>query len=93
MSDDILKMRRVVQWADGQNESFWLPVDESRRPAMAQIARAFETVELWERENGTVFSLEDVLYEMWLRDKEKYLELCSALNREPYTEEQEQEDD
>ena len=76
MTDDILKMRQAVQWADGQNENFWLPVDESKRPTMAQIVKAYELVGL----DDTVDSIEDALERF---DREKYLDLCSALNREP----------
>ena len=82
MNNDILKLRKVVQWADSQNENFWLPVDESKRPTITQIVRVYELVSLCNLTG--VDDIADALYELWLRDKERYLELCSALNREPY---------
>lgn len=84
-SDDILKMRRAVQWAGSQDENFWVPVDkeanlwEEERPTIAQIVRAYELVGL----DDSVFSIEDALEQFSAFDRKKYLELCSALNREP----------
>ena len=82
MTDDILKLRKVVQWADSQNENFWLPVDESKRPTITQIVRVYELVSLCNLTG--IDDIADALYELWLRDKERYLELCSALNMKPY---------
>ena len=76
IADDITKLRNAVRWADGQNENFWLPVDESKRPSARQIIKAYELVGL----ESTVDSIEDALERF---DREKYLDLCSALNREP----------
>lgn len=87
MNDDILKLRKVVQWADSQNENFWLPVDESKRPTITQIVRVYELVSLCNLTG--IDDIADALYELWLRDKERYLELCAALNRKPYSEEEE----
>ena len=79
IADDILKLRNAVRWADGQSENFWLPVDESKRPSARQIIKAYELVGL----DDTVFSIEDALEQFSAFDRKKYLDLCSALNREP----------
>tara|TARA_Y100000310_G_scaffold100829_1_gene98717 strand:- start:389 stop:634 length:246 start_codon:yes stop_codon:yes gene_type:complete len=79
MTDNIYTLREVVRWADCQDENYWAPVDESKMPTMAQIARAYELVGL----DDTVFSIEDALEQFSAFDRKKYLDLCSALNREP----------
>ena len=79
MTDNIYTLREVVRWADCQDENHWAPVDESKMPTMAQIARAYELVGA----DHTLYSIEDALEQFSAFDRKKYLELCSALHREP----------
>ena len=63
--DDILKMRKVVQWAGSQDEGWWLTVDEGKRPTMAQIVRVYELVEQSEQDN-----IQDALdHYRWFQDE------------------------